>query len=472
MRVLVTGASGYIGGRLVRLLLEAGHQVRVLVRDPDQVRGRPWAHAVEVFTGSLSQQETLVGLTDGMDAAYYLVHSMVDGADFARRDREAAANFVAVAGNLRLVIYLGGLVPRARDVSQHLSSRAEVGELLRASLPVTEFRAGPVIGSGSASFEMVRYLTERLPVMVAPRWILNPVQPIGVGDALAYLVGALEKEPLGVVDIGTDVLKFVDMMKVYAEERGLRRTIFPLPVLAPGLAALWIGLVTPIPNRLAVPLVQGVVHPVVGDRTLAHRHFPDIRPIPYREAVKRALMRVREREVETRWSGARLDPVAEVTDREGVIREVRSVWVDSPPKRVFSAFTRLGGERGWLVWNWAWQLRGLLDRLLGGPGLRRGRRHPEELFPGEALDFWRVEEIEPSQRLLLRAEMKVPGRAWLEWVGLPEEGGTRLIQTARFEPFGLAGVLYWYALYPLHRLIFSDLVRAVARSSHDETSSH
>ncbi len=466
MKILVTGASGYIGGRLVRVLLEKGHQVRVLVRDPDQVRGRRWSDRVEVHVGDLTRLETLTGLCQGVDVAYYLVHSMVDGADFAHRDRQAAENFAAVAGGLRHVIYLGGLLPRSEKVSRHLGSRAEVGSLLRERLPATEFRAGPIIGSGSASFEMVRYLTERLPVMVAPYWILNPVQPIGIGDMLSYLVAALERGPSGVVDLGADVLSFKSMMEVYARVRGLRRHIFPLPVLAPGLAARWVGLVTPIPNRLAIPLVQGVVHPVVGDTEKARRLFPEIHPLSYREAVQRALQRVSEQEVETRWSGARLSSeTTELTDREGVIREVRSVWVEAPPEQVFSSFTSLGGERGWLVWGWAWELRGLLDRLLGGPGLRRGRRHPAELLPGEALDFWRVEELERPRRLLLRAEMKVPGRAWLEWESRPERGGTRLIQTAIFEPFGLAGALYWYALYPLHRLIFSDLARAVAKGA-------
>lgn len=468
MKILVTGASGYIGGRLIRVLLGRGHQVRVLVRDADQVRGRRWADQVEVHVGDLTRLETLTGLCEGVEVAYYLVHSMVDGADFARRDRQAAENFSAVAGSLRLVIYLGGLLPRSEKVSRHLGSRAEVGSLLRERLPTTEFRAGPIIGSGSASFEMVRYLTERLPVMVAPYWILNPVQPIGIGDMLSYLVAALEQGPSGVVDLGADALSFKSMMEVYAQVRGLGRLIFPLPVLAPGLAARWVGLVTPIPNRLAIPLVQGVVHPVVGDTEKARRLFPEVQPLSYREAVQRALRRVSEHEVETRWSGARLtSETSELTDCEGVIREVRSVWVDAAPEQVFSSFTSLGGERGWLVWGWAWEMRGLLDRLLGGPGLRRGRRHPTELLSGEALDFWRVEELEPPRRLLLRAEMKVPGRAWLEWESRPENGGTRLVQTARFEPFGLAGALYWYALYPLHRLIFSDLVRAVAQAARE-----
>lgn len=463
MRVLVTGATGYIGGRLIPRLLEQGHAVRVLVRDARRIHGRPWADSVEVAVGDLERPETLPPALEGMDAAYYLVHSMYAGSDFAERDRQAAQAFVRAASGLSHVIYLGGLLPRGPGASDHLSSRAEVGEILRGGLPATEFRAGPIIGSGSASFEMVRYLTERLPVMVAPRWILNDVQPIAIRDILAYLMQALDRGPCGVVEVGADRLPFVGMMHGYAGARGLKRVIVPVPVLAPRLAALWIGLVTPIPNSLAVPLVQGMVHPVVADTTRARELFPDIHPRPYREAVERALAVPR---VETRWSGALGDaPRSHLRDREGLIREVRSEKVPVPPEKAFRAFASLGGDRGWRVWNALWSLRGLVDRALGGPGLRRGRRHPTELLPGEALDFWRVEALDAPNLLRLRAEMKVPGKAWLQFEAVPEEGGTRIVQTALFAPRGLAGALYWYLLYPVHRWIFSDLVRAVARDA-------
>lgn len=471
MHILVTGATGYVGGRLVDKLLEGDHDVRVLVRDAERARARSWAADVEIVQGDLMRVDSLHRALDGIDAAYYLVHSMCSGDDFAERDRAAARNFIAAAGHLKQVIYLGGILPEGgpqRRHSEHLASRAEIGALLREHLPTTEIRAGPVIGGGSASFEMVRYLTERLPAMIAPRWILNEVQPIGIRDALAYLTAALGRDDaLGVIDVGTEPLTFKQMMQVYAEVRGLPRVIVPVPVLAPKLAALWVGLVTPISNCLAVPLVEGVVEPVVADTSRARALFPDIEPISYREAVSRALARTEAGEVVTRWSVAGGSPPGQLDleDSEGVVREVRTRHVATTPDRVFRAFTSLGGDRGWRVWNWAWALRGAVDQLVGGPGLRRGRRDPEVLYPGEALDFWRVEEYRPDALLRLRAEMKVPGRAWLQFEAIPEDGGTRLVQTAFFAPTGFFGWLYWYGIYPMHAKIFSDLVDAIARDA-------
>jgi uncharacterized protein YbjT (DUF2867 family) len=466
MRVLVTGATGYIGGRLVPRLLDAGHEVRVLVRDGTRLRGRSWGERVDVREGDLEDPSSLHDILAGVDAAYYLVHSMYAGSDYAARDLGAARNFVAAAGGVAHVIYLGGLLPAGDAVSEHLHSRAEVGRILREGLPATEFRAGPIIGSGSASFEMIRYLTERLPAMVAPRWILNPVQPIAVDDVLTYLIRALAVGPQGVLDVGADRLRFVDTMRVYAAARGLPRTIVPLPVLAPRLAALWVGLVTPIPNRLAVPLVQGVVHPVVADTRRIRALWPDVRPIGYREAVELALRQTDDGEVPTRWSNAvdRNGETYDVRDWAGMIREVRSASVDAAPEAVFGVLAGLGGETGWLAWDRAWRIRGLIDRFVGGPGLRRGRRDPRRVLPGDAVDFWRVEEVDAPRRLRLRAEMRVPGTAWLEWrVEARPEGGSRLLQTATFAPRGLAGALYWYALYPIHRRIFSDMAHAIAR---------
>jgi uncharacterized protein YbjT (DUF2867 family) len=470
-KILVTGATGYVGGRLVERLLDAGHDVRVLARNAERAASRTWAGRVEIVEGDLLDPASLPGALDGIEVAYYLVHSMASGSDFEDRDREAARNFVEAAPHVEQVIYLGGILPthdERRPRSSHLERRGEIGQILSDSLPTTEFRAGPVIGSGSASFEMVRYLTERLPAMVAPRWILNEVRPIAVRDALAYLVAAVGREDaLGPIDIGTDPLTFKQMMEVYAEVRGLPRLIVPVPVLAPKLAALWVGLVTPIPNALAVPLIEGVVHPVVGDTRRARRLFPDIEPTPYAEAVSRALARTLAEDVATRWtvSGGDTDPAVRLEDREGLIREVRTRFVDVPPEAVAQTFSSLGGERGWLVWRWAWEARGFLDQLVGGPGLRRGRRHPSELYPGEAIDFWRVEEWRPGRLLRLRAEMKVPGRAWLQFEAIPENGGTKLVQTAFFAPTGFFGWLYWYGIYPLHAVIFSDLVEAVAREA-------
>ncbi len=476
MRVLVTGATGYIGGRLIPRLLKEGHDIRILVRDRERAESLLWSDAVEIVEGDLHEPDTLAPAFEDIEVAYYLVHSMCGGDDFVEKDRQAARNFATAGSQLRQAIYLGGILPEGASNSDHLRSRAEVGEILRESLPTTEFRAGPIIGSGSASFEMVRYLTERLPVMVAPKWILNHVQPVAVRDVLTYLTGALGRpESEGVINIGTRPMTFRAMMHGYASVRGLPRVIIPLPILAPRLAALWVGLVTPIPNCMAVPLVKGMVAPVVADTARARELFPDIEPLPYTVAVEKATEKTDLRRVDTRWSGA-LGGGADVhlEDREGLVREVRSRTVEAPASSVYRAFTSLGGETGWLVWEWAWEVRGLMDQIVGGPGLRRGRRDPEDVHTGEAIDFWRVEAAQPPSLLRLRAEMKVPGRAWLQFEAIPQEDGTtRLVQTAMFQPTGFFGWVYWYGVYPFHGRIFSDMVDAVAqraRTLHAESA--
>jgi uncharacterized protein YbjT (DUF2867 family) len=470
LKLLVTGATGYIGGRLIHRLLERGHQVRVLVRDPRRLEGRGWDHQVEVHVGNLMDPESLRGAFEGVDAAYYLVHSMYGGDDFAEADRRAAQNFVEAAKGQGLphTIYLGGILPHGRGKihSEHLRSRAEVGAILREGLAASEIRAGPIIGSGSASFEMVRYIAERVPVIFAPHWILQPVRPVGIRNILLYLIAVAERgEALGVMDVGTAPLSFRKMVLEYAKVRGLRRVVIPIrwKFYTPKLSGLLVGLVTPITNDIALPLVEGVVQPVVGNVNRARALFPEIQPQSYRQSVSLALERVETGEVRTRWGGALPAQTSEVEDREGIRREVRSWKVKAPPAEVFRIVKSLGGERGWLFWDWAWGVRGFIDQLFGGPGTRRGRRHPEELRRGETVDFWRVEEIQPNRLLRLRAETRAPGRTCLEWQVLPEDGGTRLIQSILFTPSGLRGILFWFAIFPFHGFIFPGMARQVVR---------
>jgi len=471
MKVLVTGATGYVGGRLVPRLLERGHTVRVMARDPSRVLGRPWAQQVEVVQGDVLAPGGVDRAVQDMDAAYYLIHSMYAGADYAERDRKGAHNFAAAAraAGVQRVVYLGAIQPGAAGpsdehaASEHLQSRIETGSILAEHLPTLELRAGPVIGSGSASFEMCRYLTERLPVMLTPRWIDVPVRPVAIRTVLAYLVQALEVQATGTVDIGAEPTTFRDMMRIYAQVRGLRpRAILPTPVLAPGLAARWVGLITPITNDLAVPLIKGMTAPVVGDTRRARELFPDVEPVSYRRAVALALRRIETRDVETRWSGALPQGAPyTLTDREGLIRERHVRELQVPPQVAWNAVLGLGGENGWGAWDWAWRLRGRMDQWMGGPGTRRGRRDPEELLPGEVLDFWRVERLDPPRYLLLRAEMRVPGKAWLRFQIEPWASGCRVVQTALFEPRGLRGLAYWWALYPAHLFVFSSLLDAI-----------
>lgn len=466
MRILVTGATGYIGGRLIPKILERGHSVRVLVRDTERIRGRPWADGVELCAADLLQPATLRRAFDGMDAAFYLVHSMSGGADFARRDLEAARNYVRAANGTRLTVYLGGLLPSTDRISAHLSSRAEVGAVLRDGGPTTEIRAGPIVGSGSASFELVRYITERHPLMLVPRCAHNQVQPIALRDVLAFLLAAVEREALGIIEVGGDRLSFADMLLGYAAVRGLSRRLLTVPGLTPGAVARWAALVTPVPRRIACPLLQGMLQPLVAEPSRALACFPEIQPLSYRRATELALERMKEGCIETRWTGALgAGPTRKLIDAEGMMREVRTHYVHASAEHVHDVVTSLGGTRGWLVWNRVWWLRGVIDRLLGGPGLRRGRRHPTDLLPGEAVDFWRVEQIERPLLFRLRAEMKVPGRAWLQWEAFPNGKGACLVQTALFQPDGFAGFLYWYLLYPIHAIMFSRLASAVRRNA-------
>lgn len=471
--ILITGATGYVGGRLVPRLLAAGFRVRCLVRDPVRLQGRAWREQVELAAGDLLQPESLVAAMRGVEVVYYLVHSLGGGGDFSGRDLTAARNCAsaAKAAGVQRIIYLGGLGDPQADLSPHLRSRQDTGVALReAGVPVTEFRAAVIVGSGSLSFEMIRYLTERLPVMICPKWVFTRIQPIAIRNVLDYLVAALGcPASIGrTLEIGgQDVITYAEMMTGYARARGLKRHLLAVPVLTPRLSSYWVHLVTPIPANIAQPLIKGLGNEVIVRDALARKLFPAILPLDYATAVKLALEKLGAHEVETAWSDALTSsqgvktPVSLIRS-EGMIIERRQQMVCAAPEQVYRSFARLGGERGWLYWDWSWQLRGRVDRLFGGVGMRRGRRDPETLRVGDPLDFWRVEMVEPGRLIRLRAEMKVPGRAWLEFQSVPQaDGQTLLTQTAFFEPKGLFGLAYWYALYPIHSLIFSGLIRKI-----------
>ena len=473
--VLVTGATGYIGGRLAPGLLASGYRVRVLARDPARLQGRDWLDQVEVVRGDVLQAEALPAAMAGVETAYYLVHSMSDTTDFHQRDLTAARNFAqaARAAGVRRIIYLGGLGDPDADLSQHLRSRQQTGEALReAGVPVTEFPSAIVVGSGSVSFEMIRYLTERIPVMICPRWVYTRVQPISIRNVLDYLVAALSApDSTGrIVEIGgRDVLTYGEMMTGYAEVRGLRRWLLPVPVLTPRLSSYWVHLVTPIPAAIARPLIQGLRNEVVVRDGKARRLFPDVELIDYRTAVRHALADLDAGSVETAWSDALVTSQGDaaqvvLTTQQGMIIERRRRVASAPAEKVYAVFAGLGDRRGWLYADWAWRLRGIVDRLAGGVGLRRGRRDPDDVRVGDAVDFWRVEEVIPERKLRLRAEMKVPGRAWLQFEAQPQaDDRTLLLQTAFFAPKGLFGLSYWYLLYPIHSLIFSGMIRRIAQ---------
>lgn len=476
-RVLVTGATGYIGGRLVPRLLDAGYTVRALVRDPLRLQGCPWLKQVDVIKGDVLDPDTLNPAMAGADVAYYLIHSMSTSADFHERDLIAARNFSQAAreAGVKRIIYLGGLGDPLVELSQHLRSRQQTGEALReAGVPVTEFRAAVIVGSGSLSFEMVRYLTERVPLMVCPRWVFTRIQPIGIDDVLRYLLASLDVPASAgqVIEIGgAGVLTYGEMMLGYAKVRGLRRYLLPVPVLTPRLSSYWVHWVTPIPASIARPLIEGLRNEVVVRSDAAKRFFSHIDPVDYYTAVQHALFIVEAGEVETIWSDALTSsqgdvPPVYLTQEQGLIIERRQKNVSAPPHTVYRTFIGLGGERGWLTFNFAWRLRGAIDRLVGGVGMRRGRRDPDEVRVGDAVDFWRVEAVEPDRLLRLRAEMKVPGKAWLQFEAQPDpDGGTLLVQTAFFDPKGLFGLIYWYLLYPFHALIFARLVGKIAERS-------
>ena len=478
MKVLVTGATGYIGGRLVPRLVDRGFDVRCMTRDPDRLNLAPWRDQVEVAAADAEDETTLGRALDGCDIAYYLIHAMADTReDYVDRDRRAAVKFRAAAdrSGLRRVVYLGALGNDDDDLSPHLLSRHEVGRILASgSTPVTEFRAAVIIGSGSVSFEMTRHLTEMFPVMFRPRWVRTRCQPIAVRNVLEILIAALDDSGGydHVYDIGgPDVLTYEEMTQAYAEVAGLtRRLVIPIPLFSTQMAPATIGLVTPLAATMVRPLIESLFNDVVV-REESPPGFDPSELFTYRKSVRLALLRTSEENVETRWSDAVSQPALPLPGDpswSGAVMEVneRVVHSSAPAGDLFWAVTRIGGDVGYYSMDWAWQLRGWFDSLLGGVGLRRGRRHPEELRPGEALDFFRVAEVDPERhRLTLQAEMKVPGTAWLGWRIEPTEYGSRLTQSARFVPRGLLGRLYWWVLLPFHAPIFSRMARRIAASA-------
>ncbi len=473
--VLVTGATGYIGGRLVPTLLSGGYRVRVLVRDRRRVGARPWSSQVEIVIGDASDESALKVALEGVDSAFYLIHSMSRGTGFGELDLRIARSFGRAARACRVghIIYLGGLGDSDSDLSPHLRSRQQTARALRVEgVPVTEFRASVIIGAGSISFEMIRNLVERLPIMICPRWIYSRVQPIAVGDVLRYLVAALDSVNCRgrTIEIGGgSVTNYRDLMLTYARTRGLRRSLLPVPVLTPRLSSYWIHWVTPVHASIARPLVEGLRNDSIVKENCARALFPEIAPMDHTAAIEGVIGDLERGRVETAWTDAAPtdrsdDPVVDLNSQSGLILERRTRRVDAPAAMVFAVVAGIGGDRGWYCANWAWRLRGAIDRLLGGVGLRRGRREPDRLRVGDALDFWRVEELEPGRRIRLRAEMKLPGRAWLEFgVRDPESGRTQLQQLAAFAPKGLPGLLYWYGLYPVHGWIFGGLIGEIAR---------
>lgn len=475
--ILLTGATGYVGGRLLRRLEEQGCRVRCLARRTEFLQSRVGPQT-ELTRGDVFDPGSLKQAMQGVETAYYLVHSMGATGNFEEQDRNAARNFAeaARAAEVRRIIYLGGLGEDMGGLSPHLRSRHEVGELLRVSgVPVIEFRASIIIGSGSLSFEMVRALVERLPVMVTPRWVRVLAQPIAINDMLAYLMAARELPDTRSVTFevgGPDVVSYADLMREYSRQRGLRRWMISVPILTPRLSSLWLGLVTPVYARVGRKLIDSIRHPTVVRDRAALDQFA-IQPVGVREAITQALRREDHEFIETHWAGA-VSSAGESRQWGGVrfgnrLIDRRSVEVDVSTERAFVPIQRIGGNTGWYYGNFLWRLRGWLDLLVGGVGMRRGRRDPVELSVGDTLDCWRVEAIVPGRRLRLVAEMKLPGRAWLEFEVEPTGSGARITQTAMFDPHGLAGLAYWYLIWPLHELIFARMLSSLARTG---TSSH
>lgn len=472
-RILLTGATGYVGGRLLSLLQQRGLSVRCVTRRPEALHDRV-SGTTEVVQCDVFDPVSLIPAFEGVETAYYFVHSMGDNRDFEAQDRIAAENFAKAAAHagVRRIVYLGGLGNPDEKLSKHLRSRQETGDILRAHhSQVIEFRASIVIGSGSLSFEMIRALVERLPMMICPRWVQVKAQPIAIEDLLAYLLAAVEL-PISASQVyeigGPDQVSYGQIMQEYARQRGLTRWMIPVPLLTPYLSSLWLGLVTPLYARVGRKLVESLRNPTLVSNNLAESVFA-VRPRSVRDAIARALVNEDREFAETCWSDALSSAGQSQSwggDRYGSrLVDSRTITVTVPPAEAFAPIRRIGGRTGWYYGNWLWSLRGFLDLLVGGVGVRRGRRHPDRLHVGDPLDFWRVEIVEPNQRLRLKAEMKLPGRAWLEFEVSPCGEGSTIRQTAIFDPLGLAGLLYWYGIYPLHQFVFAGMLRNLARAA-------
>ena len=471
MKILLTGATGYVGGVLLEQLEASGHTVRCLARRPNKLAGKTGPNT-EVLAGDASDPSDLARACVGIDTAYWLVHSMESGVDFERADRLAAERFAeaAKAAGVKRIIYLGGLGADDDTLSAHLRSRHEVGAILRASgLDVVEFRASIIIGAGSFSFDLVRTLVERLPVMICPAWLATPTQPIAIADVVAYLAAAVDLPPgrPRIFEIGgPDRVSYGAIMQEYARQRGLRRLMIPVPVLTPRLSSLWLKLVTPQYSKVGRKLIDGLKNPTVVTNNAAVQEFA-VRPRGLTVAVREAMI-----QEDTSFAGKRWADFADLEDlphryggRTAGTRLVdhRHTVVAVEPARAFAAIERIGGKHGWYACDWLWTLRGWMDRAIGGPGMSRGRRDPDKLVTGDVLDCWQVELCEPPRRLRLAAEMKMPGRGWLEFEVVPRDGDVTIHQTAVFDPRGLGGLVYWYAIWPLHELVFRNMLAGIVR---------
>jgi uncharacterized protein YbjT (DUF2867 family) len=469
---LLTGGTGYVGGRLLRRLERDGLPVRCLCRNPETLRWRV-APGTELVRGDLLQPASLGPAFCGVDTAFYLVHSMQAGAEFEAQEREAAVNFARAAREaaVRRIIYLGGLA-HGGGLSPHMRSRAETGNILRSSgIPVIEFQASIIIGSGSASFEMIRALVERLPVMITPRWVNTAAQPIAIEDVIDYLAAAIGLPHEGNLTVeigGRDVTSYVGIMREFARQRGLRRWIVRVPFLSLSLSSRWLTLITPVYASIGRTLIESVRHPSVVRNPNTARELFAVRPMGIAAAIERALANEDRPAAETRWSDAQAQAAGGSSAPEpgrDLLSNTQTIRVPLPPDRAFAPIRRIGGRNGWYFANVLWRFRGLIDLMMGGVGMRRGRPDAETPLPGSTLDFWRVELYEPGRRLRLFAEMRAPGRAWLEFRAEPDGSSTLLRQIAQFEPRGLAGLLYWYLLWPIHEVMFRGMLRRIAAAA-------